>query len=150
MSLVRYEPNAALSRFQEEINRIFKNNDWMPALFDEDSNMATSQWLPSVDIKEKDDQFTIIADIPGVEPKDIEVTMENGMLSIKGERATEKKDEENGYRRVERSYGSFHRRFSLPETADSEHVVAKGKNGVLEITVAKREASKAKKIKVQS
>ena len=132
------------------MNQFLKVSDWMPNLFDEGSRIATSQWMPTVDIKENDKQFTITADIPGVEPKDIEVTMENGMLSIRGERKTEKKDEENGYRRVERSYGSFHRRFSLPETADSEHVSAKGKNGVLEITVVKRESSKAKKIEVKS
>jgi len=150
MNLVRYEPSNVINRLQEDMNQFLKVSDWMPNLFDENSRIATSQWLPSVDIKENDKQFTITADIPGVEPKDIDVSMENGMLTIKGERKTEKKDEENGYRRVERSYGSFHRRFSLPETADGEHISAKGKHGVLEITVAKRESSKARKIEVKS
>lgn len=150
MNLVRYQPNDVVNRLQDDMNQFLKVSDWMPNLFDENSRIATSQWLPSVDIKENEKQFTITADIPGVEPKDIDVSMENGMLTIKGERKTEKKDEENGYRRVERSYGSFHRRFSLPETADGEHVSAKGKHGVLEITVAKRESSKARKIEVKS
>ena len=150
MSLVRYEPTTMFNRLQDDMNQFLKSGDWMPSLFNEHSHIATSQWLPSVDIKEDDKQYVITADIPGVEPKDIHVSMENGMLSIKGERKTEKKDEENGYRRVERSYGSFHRRFTLPEIADSENVSAKGKNGVLEITVAKRETSKARKIEVQS
>ncbi|ODS24951.1 heat-shock protein Hsp20 [Candidatus Endobugula sertula] len=150
MNLVRYEPTTMLNRMYDDLNQFFKSNDWMPDVFDERRQISTSQWLPSVDIQETDDQFKITADIPGVEPKDINVSMENGMLSIKGERKTEKKDEENGYRRVERSYGSFHRRFGLPETADSDQISAQGKNGVLEITVQKREVSKARKIEVKS
>jgi HSP20 family protein len=150
MNLVRYQPNDVVNRLQDDMNQLFKVNGWMPNLFDENSHIATSQWVPTVDIKENEKQFTITADIPGVEPKDIDVSMENGMLTIKGERKTEIKDKENGYRRVERTYGSFHRRFSLPETADGEHVSAKGKHGVLEITVAKRESSKARKIEVKS
>jgi HSP20 family protein len=139
-----------INRLQEDMNKLFRTNSWMPSLYDEDDSFTTSQWLPSVDIKENDKQFTIIADIPGVDPKDIHVSMDNGLLSIEGERKTEKKDEDNGYKRVERSYGSFHRRFSLPETADSDHVTAKGNNGVLEITIAKRESAKARKIEVKS
>lgn len=149
MSLVRYQQNNVMNRRQDDMNQLYKVSDWMSTLFDENSHIATSQWVPTVDIKENEKQFTITADIPGVEPKDIDISMENGMLTIKGERETEKKDEENGYRRVERTYGSFHRRFSLPETADSDHVSAKGKHGVLEITVAKRESSKARKIEVK-
>lgn len=148
MSLVRYEPMKSLNRFQDEINNLFRSNDWFSGLSDT-SSIATSQWMPSVDIKDEADKFVIKADIPGVDPKDIEVSMENGLLTIKGERSTEDKDESNGYRRVECSYGSFYRRFSLPDTADSEHISAKGKDGVLEITVGKREPAKARKITVK-
>ena len=149
MNLVNYEPFKAMTRLQDEMSRFFRSGDLFPAAFDE-SSIATSQWLPSVDIKDEDDKFVIRADIPGVSPKDIEVSMDNGMLTIKGERKTEEKDESNGYRRVECSYGSFYRRFSLPDSADAEHVKAKGKDGVLEITVGKKEPSKAKRIKVNT
>ena len=149
MNIVRHEPFRAMSRLQDEINQFFRSNDWLPAQLD-DSQIATSQWQPSVDIKDEDDKYVICADIPGVDPKDIEVSMDNGILAIQGERRTEDKDEGNGYRRVECSYGSFYRRFSLPDNADSEKIKAKGKDGVLEITVAKKEPAKVKKIKVNS
>lgn len=149
MNLVQFEPMRSMSRLQDEINNFFRSSDWSPALLDE-SSVATSQWMPSVDIKDEKDKFVINADIPGVNPKDIEVSMENGMLTIKGERENEEKDEKNGYRRAECSYGSFYRRFSLPDTADSNNIKATGKDGVLEIVVAKREATKPRKIAVKT
>ena len=117
-------------------------------LDDEDSTVATSAWTPAVDFAEKDDHFLIEADVPGVDPKDIEVSMENGMLSLRGERENEIKEEKDGYTRVERSHGSFYRRFSLPETADPENINAKSSKGVLKITVGKKETAKPKKITV--
>ena len=149
MNLVHFEPIRTMSRLQDEINQLFRSGDFMPALSDE-SNVATSQWMPSVDIKDAGDAFVISADIPGVAPKDIDVSMENGVLTIKGERKNEHKEESDGYHRVECSYGSFYRRFSLPDTADSDNIKAKGKDGVLEITVAKREPAKARKINVKT
>lgn len=117
-------------------------------LDDEDSTVATSAWAPAVDFAEKDDHFLIEADVPGVDPKDIEVSMENGVLSLRGERENEIKEEKDGYTRVERSHGSFYRRFSLPETADPENINAKSSKGVLKITVGKKETAKPKKITV--
>ncbi len=149
MNLLQSQPVRHISRLQDEINNFFRNGDFISPRLD-DSSAATSQWMPSVDIKEEEDKFVISADIPGVSPKDIDVSMENGILTIKGERETEEKEENNVYRRVECSYGSFYRRFSLPDTADAEKIEAKGKHGVLEITVAKREASKAKRITVKT
>jgi HSP20 family protein len=141
MSLVRYEPWSLLNQLSKELDRSFRGN--------ENSDVATSDWTPAVDIKEQDDAFVIVADIPGVDPKDIEVHMENGVLSIKGERESEKKEEKEGYKRVERSYGSFYRRFSMPETADASKINAKSKNGVLEITIPKQEKEQPRKIKVE-
>jgi HSP20 family protein len=115
---------------------------------DDDNTLSPANWSPSVDIAEKDDHFLIQADVPGVDPKNIEVSMENGYLTVKGERKTESKDEKDGYNRVERSHGTFYRRFSLPETADSDNVSASSNNGVLEIKVGKAEIAKAKKITV--
>ena len=112
------------------------------------SSIVTSNWSPAVDIKEEDEQFVLKADIPGVDPKDIDVTMEDGVLTIKGERKHESEEEAEGYKRVERSYGSFYRRFSLPDTADAERVTAKGKDGVLEVFIPKQEKVQPRKIAV--
>ena len=101
-----------------------------------------------MDIKEEQNRFVIHADIPGVSPENIDVSMEKGVLTIKGEKETEAKSEKEGYKRVERIYGSFYRRFSLPDTADNEAINAKSQNGVLEIVIPKREAEKPKKISV--
>ena len=117
---------------------------------DEESNIVTSHWMPSVDIKEEDDKFLIYADIPGVDPKDIDVSMENGILTIKGERETESKEEREGYKRTERSKGTFYRRFSLPDSADADKINAKSKNGVLELTIPKHEVVKPRKISVKA
>jgi len=141
MSLVRYEPWSLLNQLSKELDRSFRGT--------ENSDVATSDWTPAVDIKENADNFVIVADIPGVDPKDIEVHMENGVLSIKGQRESEKKEEKEGYKRVERSYGSFYRRFSMPESADPNKINAKSKNGVLEITIPKQEKEQPRKIEVQ-
>lgn len=149
MNLVNYDPFRAMTRLQDEINQLFRSGAF-PATRLDDSQVATSQWIPSVDIKEEKKQFVIRADIPGVDPKDIEVSMDNGLLTIRGERKNEETVEEDEFRRVECSYGSFYRRFSLPDTADGSKVKAKGKDGVLEILVGKKAPSKAKKIKISS
>ncbi len=149
MNLVNYEPFKAMSRLQDEINQLFRHGDFLPNNSKE-LDFTKSEWSPSVDIKDEKKNFVISADIPGVDPKDIEVNMDNGMLTIKGERKTESKEEENGYSRVECSRGTFIRRFTLPETADTENVKAKGKNGVLQIKIGKKTPDKAKSIKIES
>lgn len=144
--LTRYEPWNAMRQFRDDMNRAFGLN-LVPS--DDDSNVVTSGWMPAVDVKEEDQRFVISADVPGIAPEDIEVTMEHGMLTIKGERKLETRDEgDNGYRRIERVHGSFYRRFSLPDTADPEKVAAKGANGVLEIVIPKKAAVQPKRIKV--
>lgn len=144
--LTRYEPWGAIRQLQDEMNRAFgqalNNND-------DGSNVVTSAWMPAVDITEEDDRFVISADVPGVDPEQIEVTMENGMLTIKGERKLEAQQEgEQGYRRVERLHGTFYRRFSLPDSADPENISAKGKHGVLEVVIPKKAAVQPRPIKV--
>ena len=145
MALVRYEPWNALDQMRKEMDRLFdttQNN--------EGSNIATSDWTPAVDIKETENAFEIHADIPGVDPKDIDVHMEKGMLTIKGERESETKEEREGYKRVERSRGTFYRRFSLPDTADADKISANSKNGVLQISIPKKEQEQPRKISVNS
>lgn len=146
MAIIRYRPRDMI----DEMSRLFERNWGAPMLADDESSAATVGWQPAVDVKEEDKQFVITADIPGVDPEDIEVHMENGMLTIQGERETkEEKKEDKGFSRVERSYGKFYRRFSLPDTADAESISAKGKHGVLEIQIPKRSASTARKIQVK-
>ena len=111
--------------------------------------MSAADWVPAVDIKEEDTRFVIHADVPGVDPDDIEVRMEDGVLTIKGERQSEDKEEREGYKRIERVRGSFFRRFSLPDTADAEGITAKAKNGVLEIIIPKHEKVQPRRIEVQ-
>ena len=144
--LTRYEPWGAMRQLQNEMNRAIGQN-----LTDTDdaSNVVTSSWTPAVDVKEEDERFKICADVPGVDPEDIDVTMENGVLTIKGERKFETRENgDNGYRRVERAYGTFYRRFSLPDSADAENISAKGKNGVLEVVIPKKAAIQPKRITV--
>ena len=103
----------------------------------------------AVDIREDKDCFTITADLPGVNAKEIEVHAENGMLTIRGERDSRKKEEREGYKRIERSYGSFFRRFTLPDTADTDKISAKADNGVLTVTIPKHEKLQPRKIAVE-
>ena len=112
------------------------------------SNVVTSQWMPRVDIKEETDRFLIFADIPGVEPGDIEIHMENGILTIKGERRSEAREQRDQYSRVERSHGLFYRRFALPDSANPDQISADGQNGVLEISIPKKPETKPRRIAV--
>jgi len=148
MFLTEYDPQRLFNRLQQQLNNLY---GVLPArLDDEESNIVTSSWMPAVDIKEESDRYVIRADVPGVDPEKIEVTMENGILTIKGERQTEKKEEGKDYKRVERSYGSFYRRFSLPDNADADNIGAGSRNGVLELSIPKRETTKPRKITVKS
>jgi HSP20 family protein len=149
MTLVSYDPWGTLSKLHEDVNRVFQNR--VGGLEPNDnSNVATSNWTPAVDIEEQTERFVITADVPGVPPEDIEITMENGILTIRGERREERNVEESGFRRVERISGNFYRRFSLPDSADPEGISAHGKNGVLEIVIPKGEKAKARRICVKS
>lgn len=112
------------------------------------SSVVTSQWAPRVDIKEEAERFVILADLPGVDPGEIEVQMEKGLLTIKGERRGESESATESYSLVERFHGTFHRRFALPDSADPEGITATGRNGVLEIHIPKRPETTPRRIKV--
>ena len=116
----------------------------------DESSVVTSQWVPRVDIKEEADRFLLYADIPGVDPQDIEVQMDKGLLTIKGERREEKVHETERYSRIERRHGVFHRRFALPDSADPDGITASGHNGVLTISIPKRPESTPRRIQVGS
>lgn len=114
------------------------------------SDVVTSQWAPRVDIREEDKRFVIEADIPGVDPKDIEINMDKGVLSIKGERKSASKTGDGKFTRVERSHGVFYRRFALPDSANPDGITATGRHGVLEIAIPKRPETTPRKIDIQT
>jgi HSP20 family protein len=143
MAITRYEPWGLLNQLQRELARSQDDKT-------SEGSIATAEWAPAVDIKEEADKFVIYADIPGVKPENIEVSMEAGVLTVKGEKESEAKTEKEGYKRIERTSGSFYRRFSLPDSADGDAINAKCKYGVLEIIIPKREAIKPKRINVAS
>ena len=151
MSLIRYEPYTLLNQLQKEFFKSTLSDQFIRESVNEDANdVSISHWRPAVDIKEEKDRYVIHADLPGVEAKDIEITMEDGVLTLKGVRANEKTDSREGYKRVERVRGTFSRSFSLPDTADSAKVEAKSKDGVLEIVLPKLEKSQPRRITVNS
>ena len=141
MTITRYEPWSILNQLQNELQRAYVGDE-------NESSVATAEWAPAVDIKEEAERFVLHADIPGVNPEEINVSMEDGVLTIHGEKKTEAETEKKGYKRVERTFGSFYRRFTLPDTADADAISAKSNHGVLEIVIPKREAVKPKKITV--
>jgi len=143
MPITRYEPWSLLHQLHRELDRAREGTNG-------DGSTATAEWAPAVDIKEEADKFVLQADLPGVKPEEIDIRMEDGVLTIKGEKKTEAKTEREGYKRVERTYGSFYRRFSLPDTANPDAISAKSNHGVLEIVIPKREAVQPKKINVTS
>ena len=144
MPVVKYSPfvdtdefPAGLRLFQDTVNRLFSDQT------------STRPWAPSVDIFETDNELVLKADVPGVDEKDIDIRIENGTLLLKGERKFERDEKNKGFHRLERSYGSFVRYFTLPETVDTENVKADFKQGVLTVVLPKKEIAKPKAIKVQ-
>lgn len=114
-----------------------------------DSNQKHHDWTPAVDVHETDKAYTLLVDIPGVVPKDIDVSMEKNVLTIKGERNSETSTETEGVKRVERQYGSFARHFTLPDTADGENIEANATNGVLTINIPKQAVAVSRRIEVK-
>ena len=147
MTVARYEPWTLHRELMNEFNRFFER-----AGANDASSGATADWVPPVDIEEHGDKYVLYADVPGIDPASIEVTLENGVLTLAGTReiAVSKNGGTVERRRTERESGRFHRRFSLPDTIDSESVTAQGKNGVLEIVIPKRAQSQPRRITVNS
>ena len=131
MNIVRYEPWRLMGRLHREIDQLFGDS---VATVDAAGNQATT-WTPSVDVHEESERYTVRADLPGVEAKDIQVTAEAGVLTIRGARRLEKREQQKGYQRLERIEGDFLRRFSLPENARAEEIKARHNNGVLEVVI---------------
>ncbi len=151
MSLIRYEPYSLLDQLQKEFLKSAISDPFIrESAKDDNSEFAVSHWRPAVDIREEKDRYVIHADLPGVQAKDIEITMENGVLTLKGERAGKTTEARETYKRVERVRGTFYRSFSLPDTADAAKVEARSKDGVLEIVLPKLEKTQPRRISVGS
>lgn len=145
MSLVHFEPWS----IADLINRDFGRSALrQPATGNGESSIA--DWTPAVDIIEHKDRFIVRADVPGVDPADIDVSMDGGVLGVSGERLAEDRSEADGVQRYERVSGRFYRRFTLPETADAESITAKSANGILEISIPKQPEIRARRIAVES
>ncbi|HUI40457.1 MAG TPA: Hsp20/alpha crystallin family protein [Terriglobia bacterium] len=149
MSIVRWQPFREVISAQERFNQLF-NQALGNVLGSEGEEALSSRvWSPAVDVYETEQSLVIKAELPGLDPKDVDVRVENQTLYIKGERRFEKDVKEGSYHRVERSYGAFARSFGLPGTVDPDKVTAEFQNGVLTLTMAKREEAKPKAIKIQ-
>ena len=143
-SITRFEPFRGVTSLQEQINRLFSET------FDRSTDEGSlTTWAPAVDIYETEQELVVKADLPDVKPEDLDIRVENNILTIRGERKFEKKVNENNYLRIERSYGSFSRSFSLANTVNTEAIKADYKDGVLTLSIPKREEAKPKQIKVQ-
>lgn len=144
--LIKSSPFFGLSEIHRALDHLFDRNYLLENHF---PSAELTQWTPKIDIKEKDNQYIIRADIPGVDPKDIDVSLEQGILTIKGKKEIEKHEEKENYMHTERASGFFYRAISLPNISDPSKIKAKSKNGVLEITVSKNEKTQQRKIQVQ-
>jgi len=142
-TIARLEPFRGLSTLQDQFNRLFNES-----FRNHTEESALTTWAPAVDIYETPNELVVKADLPEVNEKDIDVRVENNLLTIRGERKFEKSVTEENFLRVERAYGAFSRSFSLPNTVNSETIGAEYKNGVLTVTLPKREESKPRQVKV--
>ena len=145
MAVVRWDPFRDLSMIQDRMNRLFEDagRGWRT-----DEPTATTTWSPAVDIFETEGEIVVKAELPGMERKDITLNLEKNVLTLKGERRFEKETKEDNYHRIERSYGTFSRAFSIPATVDEEQIRADYKDGVLKIVLPKKEQSKPKQIRI--
>jgi len=136
MTILRYEPWSLVNRLHRHLDETFS------------ADTDSAWWIPQVDVHEEPERFAVLVDVPGVEPKDIEITAEKGVLTIRGERRINTKEDSNGYRRLERHSGKFLRRFTLPDSANLESITAKHTQGVLEVTIPKQAKLQPRRIEV--
>lgn len=148
MALARWEPFREITRMQEELNRFFDDRLWRMR-GDANKDELGAAFMPPVDVYEDQEGLVLSAEVPGLDPKDVDLRIENGVMTIKGERKLEREDRKENYLRVERAYGTFLRSFTLPPSVDGEKVKAEYKNGVLRVVLPKREEAKPRSIRVK-
>ena len=145
MNIARFEPWTFVDLLHRDLDRIVGARG-----AGQNGQDPVADWVPAVDIVEEKDRFVLRADVPGVRAEDIDVSMDNGVLSVSGERHAIARDEEAGVQRIERSTGRFFRRFTLPETADAESITAKCAAGILEVSIPKTPEIQARRITVEA
>jgi HSP20 family protein len=145
MALVRWEPVRELTSLQSEMNRLFNTFFDSPTT----GNGSARRWIPAMDLVETDEHFVLKADLPGLTEDDVNIEVEDNVLTVSGERKAEHEDKREGYVRVERSYGSFRRSLTLPEGVDPESVSASFDKGVLEVRIPKPEERKPRRVAIQ-
>lgn len=145
MNLISYDPFRQLRSLQDEMNRVFAGVENAS-----DTGLARGSWSPSVDIYENKDSIVLEAELPGLSAENVDISIDNNVLTLHGERKFEKKDEGDNFHRVERSYGSFTRSFTLPPTVSSENVEANFENGLLRVQLLKKEEAKPRRIEIKT
>ena len=145
MAIIRWDPFRDMVSLREKMNRLFEDVFTGRA---DDKELASSTWAPAVDIFETENELVMSAEIPGIDEKDIEIKLEDNTLTLKGERKFEKETKEENYHRIERSYGSFYRAFTLPNSVDLDKIHAEHENGILKITLPKRQELKPRNVKI--
>jgi HSP20 family protein len=148
MALVRWEPVRELTSLQNEMNRLFTTFFDTPATGEGNGN-SLRRWIPPMDLVETEDHFVLKADLPGLDEADVNIEVEDNILTVSGERKAEHEDKREGYVRVERAYGSFRRSLTLPEGINAEAVTASFEKGVLEVSIPKPEERKPRKVAIQ-
>ena len=148
MAIVRWEPFRDLMSLQERMNRLFDESYRGTRTGNADEWALGGSWAPAVDIYEQDGNIVMKAELPGIDPKAVDIRLENNTLTLRGERKLDKEVNEDNYHRVERSYGSFSRSFTLPTVVDQGNIKAEYKDGVLKLTLPKREEAKPRQIQV--
>src|SRR5579864_2054767 len=141
--LTRWEPFREFSTLQDRMNRLFRES-----FEDRDESLTSSSFAPAVDVYEDEHHITLKVEVPGIDEKDIDIRLENNVLTVHGERKIEKEEKEENFRRIERQYGSFTRTFTLPSTVDAERIQADYDKGILKIVLPKKAEAKPKSIKV--
>jgi HSP20 family protein len=142
MAITRWDPFREVVTMQNRLNSLFRDMN------DADSQLTTAAFVPAVDIYEDEKKVMLKLEVPGIDEKDLDVSVENNTLTVKGERKFESEEKEENFHRIERRYGSFYRAFTLPSTVDTEHVQAKYNAGVLKLELLKKPEAQPKQIKI--
>ncbi len=145
MAIIRWDPFRDMITLREKMNRLFED---MFTTRTDDKEASASAWAPSVDIYETENELVMTAEVPGLSEKDVEIKIEDNTLTLKGERKFEKQTKEENYHRIERSYGSFYRAFTLPSSIDADKIHAEHENGILKIMMPKRPELKPRTVKI--
>ncbi|MBN2134282.1 MAG: Hsp20/alpha crystallin family protein [Acidobacteria bacterium] len=149
MALIKWDPFGDLITIQEKMNKLFEDTMNRPGAYGADEELGLASWAPPVDIYETENEVVLKAELPEIDKEKVEIHVDNNILTLSGHRELEKETKKENYHRIERSYGSFKRSFTLPTTIDQEKIDAKFENGVLKISMPKREESKPRQIEIK-